>query len=193
MDDPVKEILSIVDEDDNVIGSESLFDVHKLGLLHREAHIYVINGRLRVLLQKRADSHLWDTSSAGHFSPEEDYLQGAMREFREELGLALKKKEFRFLGKERLKKPSIKKDSQGKVHHKINNLFAGVFLIEKDIPLDHFSPDPSEVDCVRYFDKKELHDLMKTDDMTAVSKEIIKRIILPLMSGPPKKIRSKRT
>src|SRR3989344_5424331 len=95
------EEISLVDEDDNPLGIVSRKHVHKKGLLHRESYVYLISPNNQVLLQKRADTKKWDHSAAGHFSPDETYLQGAQKEFEEELGVKIHLEEFKFLGKEK--------------------------------------------------------------------------------------------
>ena len=80
------ELIPVVDENDELISNEPISDVHTKGLLHRETFVYLINHR-GVLLQQRSDNGLWDHSAAGHFPSTETYLEGAQREFREELGV----------------------------------------------------------------------------------------------------------
>ena len=88
------EKISHVDENDNIIGEITREQANSQGLLHREAYTYLINSKNQVLLQRRADNGRWDHSAAGHFPPSETYLQGAKREFLEELGIDIPTSEF---------------------------------------------------------------------------------------------------
>lgn len=89
-----EEIFDIVDAADAVIGRRPRSEVHRLLLRHRAVHVLVFNARGEVFLQKRSmlkDCHpgVWDSSSSGHLDSGEDYDACAVREAREELGLAL--------------------------------------------------------------------------------------------------------
>jgi len=89
MDD---ELLSIVDENDQVIGQRSRRTVHTLGLRHRAVHVLIFDRSARLFLQKRSmhkdmNPGLWDSSAAGHVDAGESYDRCALREIREELGV----------------------------------------------------------------------------------------------------------
>ncbi len=89
-----EEIFDIVNERDEVIGRSPRSEVHARGLLHRAVHVLVFNARGQVFLQKRSmkkDKHpgTWDSSASGHVNSGEDYDTCAVRELREEIGLAM--------------------------------------------------------------------------------------------------------
>ncbi len=86
------ELFDVVNERNEVTGQLPRGEVHARGLLHRAAHVFAINKRGEVYLQKR--SHLkdvsplkWDSSAAGHLDSGEGYAAAAVRELREELGV----------------------------------------------------------------------------------------------------------
>lgn len=86
------ELLHEVDENDQVIGTRTRGELHRLGLRHRAVHILVFNSRNELFLQKRSASKdinpgLWDTSAAGHVDLGESYDEAARRELSEELGV----------------------------------------------------------------------------------------------------------
>ena len=96
------EMLAVVDEDDNVIGSERRDVIHRDGLKHRAVHIFALNKKGEIFLQKRSRLKdkcpgLWDSSAAGHVDAGEEYNDCAARELEEELGL--KGHEIREVGK----------------------------------------------------------------------------------------------
>jgi len=86
------EIFDVVDDQDQVVGQKPRSEVHRLGLLHRAAHVLVFNAAGQVFLQKRSMNKdrqpgVWDSSASGHIDAGEDYDTGATRELREEIGL----------------------------------------------------------------------------------------------------------
>src|SRR5450432_2467887 len=89
-----EEIFDVVNERDEVVGQNTRREVHRLGLRHRAVHVLVFNSRGQVFLQKRSmkkDRHpgVWDSSASGHVDSGEHYDATAVREVREEIGLAL--------------------------------------------------------------------------------------------------------
>jgi isopentenyldiphosphate isomerase len=89
-----EEIFDVINERDEVIDRRPRREVHARSLKHRAVHMLVFNSRGQVFLQKRSmkkdlAAGLWDSSSSGHVDSGEDYDTAAMRELREEIGLAL--------------------------------------------------------------------------------------------------------
>jgi isopentenyl-diphosphate delta-isomerase len=86
------EMLGIVDLAGEPIGEQrDKADIHHLGLLHRDVHVWLTDGQ-NVLEQQRAwDKPImpgtWDIAVGGHVGAGESYLSAAMRETEEELGL----------------------------------------------------------------------------------------------------------
>ena len=88
----MNEWLDIVDKHDQVIGRDTRARVHDAGHFHRSSHIVLFNSKGQVFVQLRSMSKdsgagLWDTSAAGHVESGETYLDCAVRELREELGI----------------------------------------------------------------------------------------------------------
>jgi len=89
-----EEVFDVVNERDEVIDRKPRSEVHRLGLKHRATHVLVFNSQGELFLQKRSmkkdrQPGLWDTSASGHLDSGEDYDTCAVRELREELGLAV--------------------------------------------------------------------------------------------------------
>lgn len=98
------DLLQLVDSADEDAGSATRAEVHGLGLPHRSVHVVVHDGAGRLLLQKRAmgkdtSPGLWDISVGGHLDVGESYLQAALREAFEEIGLELVASDLEDLGR----------------------------------------------------------------------------------------------
>lgn len=89
----MRELFDIVDENDHVTGTALRDEVHgNPSLIHRVAHVLVLDARGRLFLQRRArdkdvQPDKWDTSVGGHVDSGETYESAAIREMREELGI----------------------------------------------------------------------------------------------------------
>jgi isopentenyl-diphosphate delta-isomerase len=97
-----EEIFDIVNERDEVIGRLPRPQVHREGHKHRAVHVLVFNARGDVFLQKRSMTKdtfpgAWDSSASGHVDSGEEYDACAVRELREELGLAIASPPLRLL------------------------------------------------------------------------------------------------
>jgi isopentenyldiphosphate isomerase len=92
----IKEIFDVVNFSDQVIGAKTRIEVHKHNLLHRAVHIMVSPFPSMWILQKRSgskdiDPFLWTSSCSGHVDSGEKYIDAAVRECKEELGIVVKK------------------------------------------------------------------------------------------------------
>src|SRR4051794_20820823 len=88
----MNERITVVDENNNIIGSAMASEAHHWGLWHRIVVIFVFNSQGQLFIQKRspnADSsaNLWDHSAAGHVDENEEPDVAARRELYEELGI----------------------------------------------------------------------------------------------------------
>jgi len=90
--DEDREWLDIVDKNDVKTGVADRSTIHRKGHLHRSVHVFVLDSRERLYLQKRAmikeeQPGKWDSSASGHVESNESYEDAAARELEEELGL----------------------------------------------------------------------------------------------------------
>ncbi|MBU2639049.1 MAG: NUDIX domain-containing protein [Nanoarchaeota archaeon] len=164
------EILAVVDNNDNIINKAPREEVHARGMWHREICCFIINLKKQLLLQRRKDNHLWDGSCAGHFPFSQTYEEAVIRETEEELGIHVEPNDLKELAKEKLA-----------VCSKINNRFAKVFVVQKDIPLEIYKIDKAEVEEVKYFSKAEINALLLSNEVTPTSKYLIGKYILALL------------
>lgn len=145
------EMIAVVDENDSVIGKDTRDNVHKKGLLHREIAVIVFNKKNEMLLQKRKDNGRYGFSAAGHFSTIENYLQGATREAKEEIGIKVKESELKEITK-------LRRDVSWDGLR--NNVFLKVFEAKKDLKIDDFNIDIFEVDSVVFFSIEQIEKMI---------------------------------
>lgn len=155
------EIFDIVDEYGNPTGETvERSKAHAEGLRHRTAHIWIarqLKERYQVLLQKRAltkDSFpgRYDTSAAGHIQAGDEPLESALRELKEELGIAATKDQLEFAGTFRI---NYEKEFHGKLFKDNEIAFVYVYLAPVDIK--DITVQKEELDCVEWFDLEETH------------------------------------
>ncbi|MDD3341099.1 MAG: NUDIX domain-containing protein [Bacilli bacterium] len=145
------EYLDLVDEQDNVIGSEDRNIIYKKGLKnYRTVNILIINDENKVLVQKRtADRRVfpnrYDFSAAGHLDVGEDYNTAAYRELKEELGIETSLDELMYFNPNKHNVNSFKK------------LFIGKWNGE-------FRYDESAVKGIEFLTKDEILNLMKNNN-----------------------------
>ncbi len=168
-----REWFEVVDENDRVIGRALRSDCHgNPALVHRTAHVVIVStdGR-RLLLQKRAGSKdiqpgKWDTAVGGHLMPGETYLQAAIRETEEELGV-------------RPPEDALEHLFQERIRNAIESENVEVFRWTYDGP---FTPSLSEIDVVRFWDFNELKSAIGGGVFTPnLENELLKLIRLDLI------------
>jgi 8-oxo-dGTP diphosphatase len=154
------ELLEERDLEGKVTGKvRARFIMHREGTLHGTSHVWVISPNEQsgfdLLLQKRSadkDSYpgCYDVSSAGHIPAGCGYLESAVRELKEELGIQAEPEELSYVGpREELEETEF----YGKpfFNHEISKVFAYDKPVEeKDLVLQ-----TSEVESVRWMDYEE--------------------------------------
>ncbi len=149
------ELLDILDENDQVIGPRPRGEVHTRGLAHRAVHVLVRDRVGRLLLQLRAATKdtapgKWDTSVGGHVTSGDTPLDSALREAREELGIALAPTDLSPLPSHRVDLPLDRE--------RVSNW--------ETVYEGPFDPDPSEVADIGWFDIAQIRALLAADACT---------------------------
>lgn len=156
-----EEYLDILNEKGEPTGESRPYnDAHQKGLIHRTAHVWFVNSKKQILLQKRASNKLaypdyWDISAAGHISAGQTSLEGAQMETKEELGLSLPGEAFVFLCT--LKENIIL--NQGTY---VNNEFQDVYVVRMDIELSQMHSD-EEVSELKWIEFEEFKLISKDE------------------------------
>jgi isopentenyldiphosphate isomerase len=95
------ELLFVVDDDNNPIEPQSRSLVHKNNLWHRTSHIWIVNKQKEILCHQRSQKveispGNWDPYCGGHLGPDISYIDGAMKELKEEMGITATDKDLSF-------------------------------------------------------------------------------------------------
>jgi isopentenyl-diphosphate Delta-isomerase len=140
-------------------GSDAWYSVtreeaHKKGLWHRTVHVWIINSKGMILIQKRAptkETHpgKWDVSCAGHLSAGDKSVQGAIRELKEELGISVNKNELNYLF-------TIPQTTIVDQLNIIDNEFSDVYLLRKDLIPKNLSIQIQELTKIKFIKLDEL-------------------------------------
>ena len=123
--------------------------VHAQGLRHRDVHVWVTNGHYALQQQRNSDKSImpdtWDISVGGHVSAGESYLDAAVRETREELGLVLAPERLKHIGM-----VATQLTFPGWEHP--HNIVGDNFVIyEPGLSLDNLQLQEDEVQDVRWY------------------------------------------
>ncbi len=149
------EYIDIFDENNNSTGEiKEKMQAHEDGNFHRTAHIWIINDKRELLLQKRSatkKSHpnCWDISGAGHIRTGETVIEGAIRELKEELGIAVEEKDLQYI-------VTIKSTKNLK-----NMEFQYVYLLNCDKEIEEYIFEDNEVSEVKYVHFQELEKMVE--------------------------------
>lgn len=144
------EILDIVDENDNVVGTATRSDIYQNYLCHRIIHVLVFNDEGKMVLQKRSSNlsfcpNHWSTAAGGHVGAGESYEEAALREYQEELGAT---SALEFMGKNFFQTDST-------------NEFFAVFKTQFNGP---FNLNPDEVSEITAFDIDEIKTMIQNGE-----------------------------
>ena len=148
------EYIDIFDENNNPTGEiKEKVQAHEDGNFHRTAHIWIMNNKKELLLQKRSatkKSHpnCWDISGAGHIKAGETVLEGAIRELKEELGIKVSGSDLKFIA-------IVKSTKNPK-----NMEFAYVYLLRCNERVENYIFEDDEVSEVKYVYFEELEKMV---------------------------------
>ena len=162
------EKIDVLDENGNQTGEVmTREEVHRLGLWHKCVHIWIVNGKREVLLQKRCakkimDPNKWTTATSGHLSAGDTNVQGAIRELSEEIGLRANENELKYLF-------SVKENTINEEKHVIDKELIDVYLMKKDVDIKNLKLQEEEVSDVKWFSYEEFKKMVLADDENLVA------------------------
>ena len=157
MNEEVIEYIDVLDKNGNKTGEvRSKADIHKEGLWHQTVHIWLLNSKGEILLQRRAKNKVdfpdvWDISVGGHIPSGEEPIDAAVREVKEEIGLDISPESLKFIG--RVTQEHIQNNGMY-----LNNEFVNIYLLIKtDIDdINKLQLQKEEVQELRWIPMQEL-------------------------------------
>jgi len=158
------EYLDVLDENGAFTGEKKdRNSMHIDGDWHKVVQIFVVNNN-KIMLQQRSlaqksDPGKWCASASGHISAGEESYDAAIKEFQEELGIKIEKKDFFLI--DTFKSPSITFNKGNRI---INNHFVDLYIVNKEIDINDINIQPEEVNQVNYFGIDEFMDMVKKCD-----------------------------
>ncbi|WP_178985636.1 NUDIX hydrolase [Winogradskyella helgolandensis] len=154
------ELLDIVTKQGQPTGKTALkSEAHAKGLYHNTIHLWLYTTKGEILLQQRSHKKviyplLWDVSVAGHIDAGETFIEAALRETEEEIGLKLEPQHLdkigTFLHETRY--------AEGKIQ---DNEFHQVYSAELTVPLNTLVKQESEVEALKLVTLEGFEDLLK--------------------------------
>lgn len=153
-----KEYFDLLDENGNKTGKIKLrTEVHRDGDWHKAVHIWIINNKGDVLLQRRcatkdSNPNMLDISSAGHLSAGDDSLSGAIRELKEELNLDVDKEDLQFI-------KTLKRSSKYTSTF-INNEFDDLYILRTDKTINDMKFQEDEISEIFFVPYKKFKEMV---------------------------------
>lgn len=154
-----EEYFDLLDENGNKTGKTKLrSEVHRDGDWHKAVHIWIINDRGEILLQRRcatkdSNPNMLDISSAGHLSAGDESLSGAIRELKEELNLSVKAEELQFI-------KTLKKSTKYTATF-INNEFDDLYILRTNKKIEDMKFQEEEISEIFFVPYKKFKEMVK--------------------------------
>jgi isopentenyl-diphosphate Delta-isomerase len=151
-----RNMIALVNENDEITGYENKLVVHQLGLLHRAFSVFIFNSENKILLQRRAfqkyhSGGLWTNTCCSHLALDENFENSVHHRLQEEMGLSCNLEQafsFRYCAAL----------NNGLIENELDHVFIGYC---DNIP----SPDKTEVSEWKWVD------LLKINDDLIINKE----------------------
>lgn len=151
----MKEYITLVDANDQVLGKEEKLTAHKEGKQHRAFSILIINDKKQILIHKRESNKyhsggLWTNACCSHPRYNEDLLEAAHRRLKEEMGFDCPLKElFSF--------KYYHAFESGLIENEYDHVFIGLYNVEV------IQPNPIEVEDYQWVDYMSLLENMEAN------------------------------
>lgn len=163
----IEELLFVVDQNNSPIQPKTRKEVHNNGYWHRISHIWIVNSQHQILCQKRTihkdiNPGKWEAHFGGHVASNEEYIDNAVNEAKEEIGITRKKEEMIFF-----KIYKYDKDRE----------FQSIFYTKWDGDIDTLALEQEEVEKVVWKNISELEKIFEEKNLSWAHHEYEKEIL----------------
>ena len=129
---------------------------HQNGWYHNTIHVWLYTLKGEILLQQRSHKKiihplLWDVSTAGHIDAGESFIEAALRETKEEIGLQLQQENLQKIG------AFLHETDYGDIQ---DNEFHQVYIAELKADISQLQPQEAEVEALKLVSFKEFETLL---------------------------------
>ena len=143
--------------------------VHEKGMFHRSIHVWIVNSKGELLVQRRDSSkktypNMLDTSFAGHVSSNEGLIEAVIREGKEELGLEIDLECLNYLF-------AIKSEIKVRENYYENEI-NDVYLYEKDVKVEDCKFTDNEVSEIKYIDFRVLEKMWQDKSSELIDHDV---------------------
>lgn len=162
------EYLDILDRKGNKTGEKKpRKEVHSKGYWHKGVHIWIINSKKELLVQRRSSNkdvypNKLYISVAGHPISGEDEIESIKREFEEEIGVKLDTKRLEYLFT--YSQEVVENNGQF-----LDNQFYDVYLIEMNLDINSLKLQKEEVSKVMNIYYKDFEQMIKNKNKDIVN------------------------
>jgi isopentenyldiphosphate isomerase len=159
------ELLDTVDQNGIPIGKTVEREIaHREGIRHRTSHVWILrkhDGKAQVLLRKRSiskDSYsgCYDISSAGHIPSGESFIESALRELKEKLGVHAAADELIYCGRRKFEYHKTFQEEEF-----WDNQVSNVYVLKRNIEYAELILQRSEIEIVLWMDLDICFDMVK--------------------------------
>ena len=135
-------------------------EAHKNGWYHNTIHLWLYTKQGEILLQQRSHKKsihplLWDVSTAGHIDAGESFIDAALRETKEEVGLSLKPENLQKIG------TFLHETNYGDIQ---DNEFHQVYIAELNVGINQLQPQEDEVEALKLVSFNEFETLLEQSE-----------------------------
>lgn len=161
------ELIDYYNENGTHLGLIDKAIAHSKGLWHKSVHVWIVNDKKEVLLQRRCSQkkffpNFWDCSFAGHIGAGETSIISAIREAKEEIGLTVEENELKFLFTEK------QEYSWDKI---LSREFVDVYVLHKNIDTNTLTFQEEEVESAEFVNLEKLSSLFLSNKIIPHNKE----------------------
>jgi len=154
------ELINRLNENGEVIGITDKTLAHRMGIWHNAIHVWLINNKNEVLLQKRSSAktfypNYWDASFGAHIGVYESSEECIVRKCMEEIGYRVKSSNVDLV---------YSYKEQVTYHDMINNEFVDVYVVKDNISISQLTPQDFEVSNVKFVPLSTLLSMMRSND-----------------------------